>query len=269
MTKAKPETESSGRYFLRTGIAVAVLACIGLLFVVGYNQHQRIEELEKIAIGEPVPPSKPDGEQPPGYNPDKFDAAAFYDIVRAELFGGSLTQDQVDGHQIIGFSCGLFKLAPLKEQCSYVLATVYHETARTMQPIEEYYGSITRYAPWFGRGFVQITHEENYKRQQDKMANYSDVLDAYKIPYKVHDDWNLALVPSTSAIITVAGMRDGDFTGHTLSQHINTEKVDYVEARRIVNGTDKARTIAGYAEIYQRAFEAALDGAVQEPSNHP
>ena len=169
--------------------------------------------------------------------------------------------DLLTGGVAGGLMGGLFRLAPLKEQCSYVLATVYHETARTMQPIEEYYGSTTRYAPWFGRGYVMITWEENYKKQQDKMANYSDVLDGYKIPYKVHDNWTLALVPSTSAIITVAGMRDGDFTGHTLSQHINAEKVDYVEARRIVNGTDKRTTIAGYAEIYQRAFEAAGMGA--------
>ena len=128
-----------------------------------------------------------------------------------------------------------------------------------MQPIEEYGGWNTRYAPWFGRGYVQLTWEENYKRQQDKLHAIERV-HVYKIPYQVHDDWNLALVPSTSALITVGGMKDGDFTGKKLSDYISPGSVDYVNARRIVNGTDRAEQIAGYAREYESALRAGING---------
>jgi hypothetical protein len=76
----------------------------------------------------------------------------------------------------------------------------------------------------------------------------------------VHDDYNLALVASTSALITVGGMRDGDFTGMKLSDYIKPGSVDYVNARRIVNGTDRAEQIAGYAEKYEEALRAGMAG---------
>lgn len=81
----------------------------------------------------------------------------------------------------------------------------------------------------------------------------------YGIPWRVHEDWNLALVASTSAIITVGGMLDGDFTGVGLPDYITADKTDYENARRIVNGTDKADTIAGYARKYETALRAGLE----------
>jgi hypothetical protein len=99
----------------------------------------------------PVPePAPPETEQQP-----RFNAGAFYDSIRQSLFGGSLSQSQVDGHSILGKACGIFRLDPFITQSAYVLATAYHETAKTMQPIEEYGGPSTRYAPWYGRGFVR------------------------------------------------------------------------------------------------------------------
>ena len=188
-----------------------------------------------------------------------FNSAAFFDEIRASLFGGSLSQGQVDGHNILGMACSVAGLNPVLEQSAYVLATAYHETAQTMQPIEEYGGWNTQYAPWFGRGFVQLTWEENYQKQQDKLNTLPQVHE-YNIPYQVHDDYNLALDPRTSAIITVGGMKDGDFTGKKLSDYINPGLVDYVNARRIVNGTDRAEQIADYAEKYEDALRAGMEG---------
>lgn len=107
-------------------------------------------------------------------------------------------------------------------------------------------------------GFVQLTWEENYQKQQDKLGSIQAVVDS-GIPYKVHDNWDLALNAHTSALITVGGMKDGDFTGKKLDDYNRTTgegvaSFDYVEARRIVNGTDRASQIAGYA----RDFESAL-----------
>lgn len=214
---------------------------------------------------EAPPPPEPEPEQPPPEPeteepaPPAFNAGAFYDSIRDSLFSGTLTQSQVDGHNLLGRACGIFKLDPMVEQSAYVLATVYHETGRTMEPIEEWGGASASYAPWYGRGYVQLTWEENYQKQQNKMGEYEDVLNSYDIPWRVHDDWNLALVAETSAIVTVGGMRDGDFTGKGLSDYISDTQVDYVNARRIVNGTDKASTIAGYADKYEAALRAGLE----------
>ena len=179
----------------------------------------------------------------------EFNTAAFFDSIRESLFNGSLNQGQVDGHLLLGNVIVDAGLLPVLEHAAYILATVYHETARTMQPIEEYGGKNARYEPWYGRGYVQLTWEENYEKQQKKLGP----------PHLVHDDYNLALVPDTSALITVWGMRDGDFTGVGLRKYIYGDHVDYVNARRIVNGTDCAEQIAGYARKYEDALRIATN----------
>lgn len=46
----------------------------------------------------------------------------------------------------------------------------------------------------------------------------------------------------------IKGMTVGIFTGEKLSDHINNDKKDYINSRRIINGLDKANIIANYAE---------------------
>ena len=171
---------------------------------------------EKTPEQEPEPQPTPEGQS-------EFNAAAFFDVIRAGLFGGSLNQGQVDGHTIIGNACSVAGLDPVLEQSAYILRTVYHETARTMQPIEEYGGWNTRYAPWFGRGYVQLTWEENYQETAGQATR--DRAGAHlqnPVPGARRLESSRSY-PRTSAIITVGGMRDGDFTGKKLS--------DYIKAR--------------------------------------
>ena len=170
----------------------------------------------------------------------------FFNSIRSSLFNGRLKQSQVNGINIIKDTCQTAKLT--LHQTAYVLATVYWETARTFQPIEEYGGKHRRYAPWYGRGYVQLTWERNYKKQQVKLKR----MGVY--PYQVHDNKKLALFPYTSAIICVYGMKDGDFTGKRLHHYINTRRVNYTQARRIVNGMDKARAIARIAQRFERGL---------------
>ena len=54
------------------------------------------------------------------------------------------------------------------------------------------------------------------------------------------------------------GMREGVFTGKTLSAYLAGDKTDYVNARRIINRLDQADKIAGYAERLQDCLEGAL-----------
>lgn len=205
-----------------------------------------------------------DGQNPDAPEEPTFNAGSFFDVVRAELYNGRLVQSEVDGHNQIGFALALFykdaprdKLWPLRQQ-AYILATSYHETGHTMQPIEEWgKGAGKPYAPnWYGRGYVQLTWEENYYFQEAKMHAHHDLLGQYEIPYQVHNRPEYALDPRTSAIITIGGMKDGDFTGKSLADYITEGSCDYVEARRIVNGTDRQHDIAGYAESYERAIKA-------------
>ena len=168
-----------------------------------------------------------------------------------------LSQSQVDG---LNFLLDAFEQdgGLSVQEMAYMLATAYHETAATMLPIEEYgkgrgrkYGQNididgSRYKGlphiYYGRGYVQLTWLTNYKRAGDKIC-----VDLVNHP-------ELALNPTYAAQIMIAGMREGWFTGKKLSDYIKAGKVDYVGARRIINGTDKAQLIAGYA----RQFESAL-----------
>jgi len=130
----------------------------------------------------------------------------------------------------------------LRNQAAYVLATAFHETAHTMKPVREYGGEAylrsKKYYPYVGMGFVQLTWLENYKKASKELG-----VDFVSDPKKL-------LEPAYSAEILVIGSRDGWFTGKKLSDYITLAKSNYVSARRIINGTDKALLIAGYAKEY-------------------
>ena len=137
-----------------------------------------------------------------------------------------------------------------KEQCAYVLATTYHETAKTMEPVKEAYWlgegwrkENLRYYPWYGRGYVQITWKRNYVKAGEELG-----LDLTSDPDTV-------MKPEISTEILVRGMKGGWFTGKKLDDYINDNKKDYVNSRRIVNGTDKANDIALYAEMYEKQLD--------------
>ncbi len=139
----------------------------------------------------------------------------------------------------------------LRNQCAYVLATSYWETARTMKPVveaywlsEEWRCKNLRYYPWHGRGFVQITWEANYKKAAKELGIQFD-----KNP-------SLALDPVNAAKIAVTGMREGWFTGKKLSDYITLKASDFKGARKIINGTDKATEIAKIAQGYDDALKA-------------
>ena len=181
--------------------------------------------------------------------------ANFWDAVRA-IFGGRLTKEQMAGVEtILAASEGL----PISHR-AYLLATARHETADTMQPITEYGGRkyFDKYDTgklakalgntpekdgdgylYRGRGFVQITGRANYARAAGKLG-----VDLIANP-------DAALNPTVAAQILVRGCSEGWFTGKKLSEYLPD---DFRNARRVVNGTDKADLIAGYAIEFGRAL---------------
>ena len=159
-------------------------------------------------------------------------------------------------------------------QAAYMLATAWHETAARMLPIEEYgQGKNRTYGTWYrnskdqlysfkdgsktttylsddyphlyyGRGYVQLTWYFNYENASKKIG-----VDFLNNP-------GLVMNKNHAVKIMIQGMKDGWFTGKKLSDYINQSKKDYEGARRIINGTDKAKLIAGYAETFEKALRS-------------
>ncbi|WP_165312999.1 peptidoglycan-binding protein [Vibrio ziniensis] len=196
--------------------------------------------------------------------------AAFAHRVNAVFYCGNITNLQVNGcaRYLVAWlllrSCG--HRIPLS-YVAYVLATVYHETAFAMQPVEEYgkgvgyqYGipdSETGKA-YYGRGDVQVTWKANYQKLSEMVINPVTLkrgVDLVKKP-----EWLLR--PMYSAQATILGMGTGLFTGKRLADYLDQEQPDYISARRIINGTDRAETIAGYAHDFERALKLALGAPI-------
>ena len=191
----------------------------------------------------------------------------FLSEINPALFSGRITQSQIEG---INFKLTAWEKSGLTDirWLAYMLATSYHETARTMQPIEEYgkgkgkgrpYGQKLRHDRkpytfpdklYYGRGDVQLTWYENYEVMGKLLG----------IPLLEQPE--LALKPDVSARIMIEGMtrgksNRGDFTGVSLENYFNTVKDDPIHARRIINGLDKANLIAGYHDKFLTAIKKA------------
>jgi putative chitinase len=182
----------------------------------------------------------------------------FFTQVRLSLFDGKLKQSQVDG--ITAILDEWEKNSSKKDDrwLAYMLSTTHHETAATMQPIEEFgkgknrpYGKRLKMSRkpytntpniFYGRGFVQLTWYENYEKAGKKLNQ-----DFINNPAKVMD-----LVNATK--IMFLGMAEGWFTGKKLGDYFSATKEDWVNARKIINGLDRANWIASYAKKYYAAI---------------
>ena len=69
------------------------------------------------------------------------------------------------------------------------------------------------------------------------------------------------LSPTLSCVcvcVCVAGMVHGTFTGKKLSNYFTATKSDWTNARRIINGLDKAAPIASLAKAWVPLVELLL-----------
>lgn len=134
------------------------------------------------------------------------------------------------------------------EQIQYIVATVWHETDGTFKPVREAgwlrnwdkylrtNSNTKRYYPYYGRGFVQITWKKNYEKFSKIMG-----IDLVNNP-------DLALEFDNALFILVYGMKHGTFTGKKLLDYFNINGSDFIGARAIINGKDRAEKIARYAQ---------------------
>ncbi len=195
----------------------------------------------------------------------KINRDFFFSTCRSDLFNGSLNATQIKGlTSLLDYWEG--KYANRDDRwLAYVLATAYHEVDRKMKPIHEYGGTayfMRNYditgnpgkarelgndikgdgATYHGRGFVQLTDRRNYQDWKNRLG-----VDLIGNPEKV-----LALGIATRIIFD--GMILGTFTGRKLSQYFNPVTADWVNARRIVNGLDKANLIHGNGLSFYKAI---------------
>lgn len=167
-------------------------------------------------------------------------------------FGSIKSAVTVDNLKLIIQANDTYKV-PIN-QLAYILATAYHETGHDFVPKYEYgkyeyfvkkYWLNSKVAKWLGndnaqeafkyrgRGLVQITGETNYER------------------FGISDNPDLALEINKAIEILYVGMIKGIFTTKKLSDYIDANLYNYELARKIINGNDKAKLIAGYADKFR------------------
>lgn len=225
--------------------------------------------------------------------------AAFFNAVRHSLFGGELTQEQVDGMNDLAKAWQQYGDGdPRNFAC--ILGEVKHESAHTMSPVRETLAdtdeqAITRLErawdagrlpwvktpywrrdkegfSWFGRGRVQNTHRANYEKLERRFG-----IAFTKNP-------SLLLDSKIDAMVTVVGHMEGIWTGKKLGDYIkpgnSVELIkDFIAARAIVNGDrDKkmpgenityGAKIAGYCWKFLQALNEAGDTAPIDPPPPP
>lgn len=173
------------------------------------------------------------------------DPGAFFSALR-KLTGG-LEQVQVDTVNGLLASAAHWPTSWLADG----LATAWHEAR--FEPVEEIgkgrgksYGKPGKYgqAP-YGRGLVQVTWVDNYEWLDAAAAEAGLIKKG-----ELLKDFSLALRPDIAALALVKGMEDGAYTGKSLADYLPDElgtQPQFIQARRIINGTDRAELIAGYA----------------------
>lgn len=182
----------------------------------------------------------------------------FFFQVKKSLFAGSLTASQLSGLTAILDEWEANHSQQDDRWLAYMFATGHLETGRKMQGVEEIgkgkgrpYGSKIKHNGkqynmpdkiYYGRGLVQLTWYENYEKAGKLIGK--DLL----------NNPELALETSISVKIMFLGMINGWFTGAKLSRFFNETTEDWKNARKIINGLDKADLIADFARSYYAAI---------------
>lgn len=187
-----------------------------------------------------------------------IDRVKFYKGIRENNLFKNISQKQVDSLDTILTYWDQSGYTDLR-WLAYMLGTIYHETGQTMLPIEEWgkgkgrpYGSKIKHSGmaytkpnklYYGRGYVQLTWYENYELMSRLVGE--DLLNTPE----------LALQLNVAVKILFEGMTKGsssfgDFTGKCLEMYFNKTTEDWIGARRIINGKDKAQTIANYSQSF-------------------
>lgn len=242
-------------------------------------------KLALLAAEQPVEPSEtivvtPPPAPPPvvlAANPGFAAEGAFYDFLRDNnLLGPKISATEFKGCDAITRAAAQARW-PISFT-AYALGTAYLETAHQMVPVREaFWLSASAAAAYFhrmydpdgqrpdvarrlgnthtgdgalfcGRGYPQLTGRANYAKASEALG-----VDLVANPGR-------ALEPEIASQVMIWGMATGAFTGHKLADYLPTSGLATLEqftpARHIINGTDRASDVAGFALDFQRGLEA-------------
>lgn len=192
----------------------------------------------------------------------------FFDTIRESLFSGAMNQGQVHGMEAILREWEAQGLTDLR-WLAYILGTAYHETAKTMQPIEEYgrgkghdYGKKLKYGKGPGKRIPYTMPDKIYYGRGHTQNTWFEIYEALTKAAKKHPrEWDflnepeLLLQMESSIWAMFYAMRTGLYTGKKLADYFEVDTEDWVNARRIINGVDCAVIIAGYAKEFLKAIK--------------
>jgi hypothetical protein len=202
----------------------------------------------------------------------KLERTKFFSLYRGKF--GKLTQKQVDA--IEAFLSALEQYPLSLREAAYIFATVYHETAKTFLPLEEYgkgrgkaYGKPVNGKKYYGRGYVQLTWDYNYEKATKELrkqfpAMVADYEKKHSVTFDLIAHPEQAMDVEIACAILVVGSLQGWFTGKKLSDYINSNKADFINARRVINGIDRAKLIAGQAQKFKGILSESLE---EKPKN--
>jgi len=93
-----------------------------------------------------------------------------------------------------------------------------------------------------GRGYVQLTGRANYTNWKTKLG------------VNLVGNPDLAMDAKVAVKILFEGMEAGSFTGKKFANYFSKTVEDWRNARRIINGVDKADLVASYGKRYYSAI---------------
>jgi hypothetical protein len=115
------------------------------------------------------------------------------------------------------------------------------------------------YNQYYGRGYVQITHQDNYQAMDNALGlngklhlNPDLAFQNYDISYRIMS-YGMANGSYQGNKAYVEGR--GFIGGYKLSDYLNRTLTDYISARKIINGDGNGNLVAGYAKVFQAMYE--------------
>lgn len=218
----------------------------------------------------------------------------FFDSIRPTLFQGAFSGEQVAALNAIDTAWAAHGDGQV-DSYAYSLATIYNEVGPTLQPhAEDLNYSAPRLCQVWPSRFPTIAAAMPYAHNPQKLGNhvYANILgngneasgDGYK--YRGHGyqttgrqhfttfaqrlgvdlvgrpemlDGNVEL----AAAALIIGMKEGIYTGKSFSSYLDHKDEpdaedlrEFINARRIVNGTFNAQAIGHYALNFEHALRA-------------